>query len=302
MEDLSAIGTFVRVVEAKGFSAAAPALGMTPSGVSRAIARLEERLGVRLFHRSTRTLRLTDDGAAFYARCCQIMGDLAEATDALRDARGVPSGKLRVGASMAIGRTALLENVGEFEALYPGIRLEIAMRDTPYDLAEDGIDCAIRIGDPPDNGLITKRLGCLRNVILASPEYLARHGRPERVEDLKRHRCIGFISPHGRPYPWQVETSRGRTTIDVEPHMSVNDGESVLNAAANGLGLVQAPYFMAACLVERGVLEVVMSDTVCTGAPIWIVYPPRRQLSARVHAFIGWVEQLFARQNEPHVA
>jgi LysR family transcriptional regulator for bpeEF and oprC len=302
MEDFSAITAFVRVVEAKGFTAAAPQLGMTPSGVSRAIARLEEQLGVRLFFRSTRALRLTDDGGAFYERCKQILLDLAEATEALGDSRSTPSGKLRVGVAVSIGRAVLMQNLADFESRYPDIRLDLSMCDFAYDLNEEGIDCAIRLGDLPDSNLIARKLGYLRNVLFASPEYLAKHGRPNSIEDLKNHRCINYVFPNGRPYVWQLETARGRVDVDLEPHMLINDGESVIQAAVNGLGIIHAPHCMAACWVAKGLLEVVLPELVCTGSPVWIVYPQKRHLSARVQAFINWVDELFSRTSEPQCA
>ncbi|HEV7775888.1 MAG TPA: LysR family transcriptional regulator [Luteibacter sp.] len=299
MEDFSAINVFVRVVEAKGFSAAAPQLGMTPSGVSRAVARLEEQLGARLFFRSTRSLRLTEDGAAFYTRCRQILADLSEATEALGDASTVPSGKLRVGVAVSIGRTVLMSNLAEFEQRYPDIRLDLSMCDYPYDLNEEGIDCAIRMGELQDSNLIARKLGYFRNVLFASPDYLARFGRPKCIEDLKNHRCINYVFPNGRPHVWQFETPEGRVDMEVDAHMLINDAESVIQAAVNGLGIVQAPHCMAACMVAKGMIEVVMPDLVWTGSPVWIVYPQKRHLSARVQAFIGWVDELFSRTSEP---
>ncbi|HEY4146006.1 LysR family transcriptional regulator [Pinirhizobacter sp.] len=303
MEDFSAITAFVRVVESKGFSAAAPKLGMTPSGVSRAIARLEETLGARLFFRSTRALRLTDDGSAFYERCKQILLDLAEATEALGESRSCPSGKLRVGVAVSIGRAVLMQNLADFEEKYPAIRLDLSMCDYPYDLNEEGIDCAIRIGDLPDSNLIARKLGYLRNVLFASPAYLAKHGRPTSIEDLQNHRLVRHISPStGKPTAWCLETSEGRIEVDYEPHMLINDGESVIQAAVNDLGIIYAPHCMAACMVAKGMLEVVLPELVCTGSPVWIVYPQKRHLSARVQAFIGWVDALFSRTNEPSCA
>jgi LysR family transcriptional regulator for bpeEF and oprC len=299
MEDFSAISAFVRVVEAKGFSAAAPQLGMTPSGVSRAIARLEERLGVRLFFRSTRALRLTDDGGAFYERCKQILLDLNDATEALGESRSTPTGKLRIGVATSIGRAVLMQNLADFEKRYPDIRLDLTMCDFPYDLNEEGIDCAIRIGDLPDSNLIARKLGYLRNVLFASPEYLAQYGRPRTIADLRQHRCINYVFPNGRPHVWQLETTAGRVEVDFEPHMLINDGESVVHAAVNGLGIIHAPHVMTSCWVERGLLEVVLPDMVCTGSPIWMVYPQKRHLSARVQAFLSWTEELFSRTNEP---
>ena len=300
MEDFSAISTFVRVVEAKSFAAAASQLGMTPSGVSRAVSRLEGQLGARLLFRSTRSLRLTDDGAAFHARCKEILADLSEATEALGHARSHPVGKLRVAAHSAIGRSALIPNLAAFEQRYPDIRLELAMCDYHFDLNEEGYDCAIRMGELADSNLIARKLGYFSNVLCASPEYLRKYGAPQNIEELKQHRCINYVYPSsGKPYQWQFDTPGGRIALDIDAHMLINDGESVIQAAVAGLGIIQIPHCLAASALAKGQLEIVMSDTISTGSPVWIVYPQKRHLSARVQAFIGWISELFERTSKP---
>lgn len=299
MEDFSAISTFVRVVEAKSFAAAAAQLGMTPSGVSRAVSRLEAQLGARLLFRSTRSLRLTDDGASFHARCKEILADLTEATEALNYSNRKPAGKLRVGISLAVGRAAVIPRLAEFEQRYPDIRLELSMSDIPMDLNGEGLDCAIRVGQLEDSSLIARKIGYLRNVVCASPEYLRRHGAPRSIEDLKNHRCINYVYPNGRPRQWQFDTSGGSVEVDIDAHMLINDGESVIQAAMAGLGIIQAPHCLAAAAIRHGKLQVIMEDTVSTGSPVWIVYPQKRHLSARVHVFIDWVQELFQRDNVP---
>ena len=299
MEDFAAISAFVRVVEAKSFAAAAGQLGMTPSGVSRAVSRLEERLGARLLFRSTRALRLTDDGAVFHARCKDILADLADATEALGYANRKPVGKLRVGLSLAVGRAALIPRLTEFEQRYPDIRLELSMSDLPADMNGEGIDCAVRVGELEDSSLIARKIGYLRNVVCASPEYLARYGAPQNIEDLARHRCINYVYPNGRPRQWQFDGPHGPTAVDIDAHLLINDAESVIQAAAAGLGITQAPHMMVACMLDLGKLELVMTDTRSTGKPVWIVYPQKKHLSARVQAFIEWVRELFERTNEP---
>jgi LysR family transcriptional regulator, regulator for bpeEF and oprC len=298
MEDFSAISAFVRVVEAKSFAAAAAQLGMTPSGVSRAVSRLEEHLGARLLFRSTRALRLTDDGASFYARCKEILADLTEATEALGYAHRKPQGKLRVGMSVSVGRAAIIPQLSDFERRYPDIRLELMMCDFPYDLNEEGVDCAIRMGELEDSSLIARKIGYFRNVLLASPEYLEKHGAPARIDDLKSHRCINYVYPNGRPRQWQFETTDGRIDVDIDAHMLINDGESVIQAAVAGLGIIQAPHVLAACMLDLGKLEPIMTDTVSTGKSVWIVYPQKKHLSARVQAFIEWSRALFERPFE----
>ncbi|MEO7068055.1 MAG: LysR family transcriptional regulator [Rhodanobacter sp.] len=299
MEDFSAISTFVRVVEAKSFAGAAAQLGMTPSGVSRAVSRLETQLGARLLFRSTRSLRLTDDGSVFHARCKEILDDLADATEALNYSNRKPTGKLRVGISLSVGRAAVIPRLTEFEQRYPDIRLELSMSDTPVDLNGEGLDCAIRVGQLEDSSLIARKIGYLHNVVLASPEYLRRYGAPTTIEDLKNHRCINYVWPNGRPRQWQFDTPSGPALVDIDAHMLINDAESVLQAVAAGLGITQAPRMLAACLLEKGLLELVLTDTKSTGKPVWIVYPQKKHLSARVQAFIEWVRELFERTNEP---
>ena len=299
MEDFSAITSFVRVVEARSFAAAAVQLGMTPSGVSRAVSRLEEQIGVRLLFRSTRALRLTDDGESFYQRCKAILADLGEAVDALNYARTKPSGKLRVAANVSVGRAALIPNLADFEAKYPDIRLELSMSDRNIGLIEEGIDCAIRMGELEDSNLIARKLGYFNNVLCAAPAYLERHGTPVTIEDLKQHRCINYVYPtSGRAYQWQFDTPDGRIALDVEAHLLINDGESVIQAAMAGLGIIQAPHVLAACALDLGKLEPILPDTVSTGKNVWIVYPQKKHLSARVQAFIEWARELFERPFE----
>lgn len=300
MEDFSAISSFVRVVEARSFRAAAVQLGMTPSGVSRAVSRLEEHIGVRLLFRSTRALRLTEDGESFYQRCKDILADLGEAVDALNYARTRPKGKLRVAVNVSVGRAALIPNLADFEARYPDIRLELAMSDRNIGLIEEGIDCAIRMGELEDSNLIARKLGYFSNVLCAAPAYLERHGTPTSIDDLKRHHCINYIYPtNGRPYQWQFDTPDGRKTLEVDAHLLINDGESVIQAAIAGLGIIQTPHWLAACAIGAGQLQVIMEDTISTGSPVWIVYPQKKHLSARLHAFIDWVQELFRRNNVP---
>jgi LysR family transcriptional regulator, regulator for bpeEF and oprC len=300
MEDFSAISSFVRVVEAKSFKAAAAQLEMTPSGVSRAVSRLEEQIGVRLLFRSTRALRLTEDGESFYQRCKDILADIGEAVEALGYARTKPRGKLRVAVNVSIGRAALIPNLADFESRYPDVRLELAMSDRNIGLIEEGIDCAIRMGELEDSNLIARKLGYFSNVLCASPEYLARHGTPTSIADLKRHKCVNYVYPtNGRPYQWQFDGPDGPFALDVDAHLLINDGESVIQAAMAGLGIIQIPHWLAAAPISKGKLTVIMQDTISTGSPVWIVYPQKKHLSARVHAFIDWVQELFSRTNVP---
>jgi LysR family transcriptional regulator, regulator for bpeEF and oprC len=243
-------------------------------------------------------LRLTDDGASFYARCKEILTDLNEATEALGYANRKPQGKLRVGMSVSVGRAAIIPQLSEFERRYPDIRLELMMCDYPYDLNEEGVDCAIRMGELEDSSLIARKIGYFQNVLLASPEYLQKYGAPTCIEDLKDHRCVNYVYPNGRPRQWQFDTPNGRREVDINAHMLINDGESVIQAAVAGLGIIQAPHVLAACMLDLGKLEPIMTDVRSTGKSVWIVYPQKKHLSARVQAFIEWSRELFERPFE----
>lgn len=296
MTDFSAIQAFVQVVEAKSFAGAAPPLKMTASGVSRAISRLETQLRIRLLYRSTRVLRLTEEGAAFYERCKQILADLTDATEAVSSARLKPEGKLRIATAMSIGRIGLIPNLPDFQARYPDIQVELAMGDRSVDLIEAGIDCAIRVGELADSSLIARKLGQFRVVTCASPAYLQRFGTPASVQDLRSHRCIGYVSENtGKPWPWQFETAGGRITVDLDSHLTINDAESVIQAGMMGLGIIQTGDCLVASHLMDGKLRPILNDAVTLGPPFWIVYPQKKYLSARVQVFIDWITELFGR-------
>lgn len=299
MEDLSAIVVFTRVVEAKSFAAAAPQLGMTASGVSRAIARLEAQLGVRLLSRTTRALRTTEEGAAFYDRCKQILADLSDATEAVGGARSEPRGRLRVATSVAVGRAGLMPHLPKFHARYPEVQVELVICERPLDMIETGVDCAIRVGDLPDSSLVARRISDMRVVTCASPDYLDRHGTPATIDDLAGHRSIGYMKhPTGRPVPWRFATPSGPHSLDIDAPLAINDAESVLQAAAMGLGIIQTGDCLAAGYLQRGELRLVLEEYIAPGPSVWIVYPQRRHLTARVQVFIDWMTELFSSCTE----
>lgn len=295
MTDFPAIVAFVRVVEAKTFVAAARQLNMTSSGVSRAVTRLEKQLNVRLLSRSTRSLRVTDEGAEFYARCVRSLADLDAATESVGNARFKHAGKLRAAVTSTIGRAWLIPQLSDFQEQYPGVQLEMMMSDRPVDLIESGLDCAIRVGELADSSLIARRIGQLRAVTCASPGYLERFGVPEHVDDLSGHNLIGYVSETGQRKPWHFETDDNQFSVDVDAHLRINDMESIMRAAAKGQGITQVADCVAAPYLARGDLQLILPDQATLGPPIWIVYPRRKLLTARTRAFIDWSMDLFSR-------
>ena len=210
------------------------------------------------------------------------------------------SGKVRVAVNVSVGRAALIPNLADFEARYPDVHLELSMSDRNIGLIEEGIDCAIRMGELEDSNLIARKLGYFSNVLCAAPAYLAKYGTPATIDELKQHRCINYVYPtNGRAYQWQFDTPDGRIALDVDAHLLINDGESVIQAAMAGLGIIQVPHWLAASAIGYGKLKVIMEDTISTGSPVWLVYPQKKHLSARVQAFLEWVQELFERTNLP---
>ena len=296
MEDLSAISAFVRVVEAHSFAAAARQLELSASGVSRAVSRLEASLGVRLLARTTRSLSVTEEGRAFYERCRRILSDLNEATETIGDARDHPRGRLRVAAAMSVGRALVLPHLSEFHERYPDIRLEMVLGDRSLDMVEEGIDCALRVGELADSSMIARRIGQFRSLTCASPAYLEKFGRPTRLDELADHRCIGYTKPVHGVIPWDFWTSEGRTSIEITPMLTLNDAESVIQAGVQGLGIIQTGYAIAAVYLKHGKLVPVLEDLETSGPEMWMVYPQRRHLSSRVQVFIDWISEVFERE------
>lgn len=297
MEDLSAIAAFVRVVEAHSFAAAARQLELSASGVSRAVSRLETSLGVRLLARTTRSLSVTEEGRAFYERCRRILADLAEATETIGEARDHPRGRLRIAAAMSVGRALVLPHLPEFHERYPDIRLEMVLGDRTLDMVEEGIDCALRVGELADSSMVARRIGQFRTLTCASPGYLEKYGHPRTLDDLARHRCIGYVRPVHGVISWDFQTARGRTSIDVaSPMLSLNDHESVIQAGVLGLGVIQTGYAVAAIYLKHGKLVPLLEDFETSGPEMWMVYPQRRHLSSRVQVFIDWISEVFERE------
>ncbi|EJL48952.1 transcriptional regulator [Rhizobium sp. CF122] len=249
---------FVRAVELGGFTAAARACRMTPSAVSKLVARLEARLGARLVNRSTRKLHLTPEGSAFYERSISILADIAEA-ERYASAGEQAVGPIRINTSASFGHHILAPLVSEFLALNPAVTLDISHTDAIVDLVEDRADVAIRAGPLKSSSLIARKLGVTRKVIVASPTYLKRAGEPKSVADLKHHRRIGFSyarSVQGWPLRQDGET----VALPISPGVQVGDGEAMRYMALSGAGLVRLATFTVRADIEAGRLVPVLEE------------------------------------------
>lgn len=286
---------FVRVVESSGFSAAARALRLTPSAVSKLIGRLEARLGARLLNRSTRKLQLTPEGAAFYDRCVRILADMADAEQEASSGTA-PRGRLRVNSNVAFGTLFLLPLVSAFQALYPDIVLDIALTDQVIDLLEQRADVAIRVGPMPDSRLMARKLGSSRVTLVAAPAYLAQHGTPQTLADLARHRRIGFnFARSFEGWPFREAGLEGTRDIvyPVDATLLAGDGETARHLALAGCGLARLGHFQLAPDIAAGRLVPVLEhlnpgDT----EDIHAVYIGQGgPLPARVRAFIDYLAE-----------
>jgi LysR family transcriptional regulator, regulator for bpeEF and oprC len=290
MLDLKALTIFVKVSERRSFVRAARELGITQSGVSNAISRLEDQLGLRLLARTTRRVGLTQDGAAFFERCRRILADLDEAEQVLTQARLAPRGRLHVDLPLSFGRIKVVPLLGDLQAQFPELELEVTFTDRYVDLVEEGVDVTVRIGALQDSSLIARRLTASQLRIAGSPDYFARHGRPQAPEDLARHRCLPFAIRDSRvARDWQLRRDGVDSPFTPNAAISFNDGSAIVAAACAGYGLVQMNDYTTDGAIAAGALEPVLEAFNPSPTPIWLVYPAGRHLSPKVRAFVDFM-------------
>jgi len=296
MDRFQAMQVFTRVVDANSFTAAADSLGLPRTTVTTAVQNLERHLQVRLLNRTTRKLSLTPDGAAFYERCVSILADVEEAEASFRDVARGPKGRLRIDVPPSIGRLILIPSLCDFHTRYPDIELVIGMSDRPVDLVQEAVDCVIRVGELQDSSMVARRIGTFRSVTCASPEYLARHGEPRTIDELKHHHAVHYFSSRtGRTIDWDFIVDGVATDIKVNGVVSVNDAEAYVACGLQGFGLIQPPRYMVHRHLESGELREVLTRWSPSPMPISAVYLHNRHLSPKVRAFVDWVAELFSR-------
>jgi DNA-binding transcriptional LysR family regulator len=293
MDRLDAMRLFTRVVDRRSFTQAAHDLDIPRSTATHAIQQLEERLGVRLLQRTTRTVRPTLDGEAYYRRCLAILGDVEDAEGAFSGA--APKGMLRIEVQGTIARHFLIPGLPDFFARYPEIEISMSESDRWVDVIREGVDCVLRYGALQDSDLIARQVTMLQRITVAAPAYLERFGTPETLEDLSRHRAVLLRSiTSGALYPFEFVTSGGLVRQDVASPFSMTGTETFLDAVRLGLGLAQMPVFHVAKDLSEGRLVRVLESHPLPSVPVSVLYPRNRQLSPRVRVFIDWVIQQFA--------
>ena len=294
MDHLDALHLFTRIVEQRSFGRAADQLDVPRATATHAIKQLEARLGTRLLERSTRHVRPTPDGDAFYERCVHVLSELEDAEASLRHAASNPRGILRVDMHGTHATGIVLPRIREFRERYPNIDIVISSEDRLVDLVREGIDCAIRGGAVRDSSLVARRLAVIPEVTCASPDYLARFGTPQHPSELAAHQAVQFFnSSGGRTYPFEFTIDGKVREVELNGWLTVNYAESYVVAARNGCGLIQLPRYHVEDDLRSGHLIEVLADFSGPGFPITALYPHRRQLSPRVRIFLDWVGQLY---------
>ena len=293
MELSSQMVLFAKVVESKSFSSAARALGQSPSAVSRQIGHLEDRLGVRLLNRSKHGLSLTEDGRAFHVRCADVAARIAEAESFAARMTDHPQGVLKVVATVAFAKAQMLPVLPDFLAKFPDVRLSLELTDRRVDLAGEDIDVAIRFTEQIDNTtVIARKLARNRRIIVASPEYVRRHGAPKRPEDFTRHNCLR-LSTVDRWNDWHLEHRQGGEPILLEGNLELNSADGIYHAALAGIGIARLSTYLVGEDVKAGRLAHLLPDYFDDGSDIFAIYSDRRNLAAKTRAFIDYLVAYF---------
>jgi LysR family transcriptional regulator for bpeEF and oprC len=298
MNKLLAMQVFVRVVETGGVTRAADSLRMPKASATTLIQQLEATLGVKLLNRTTRSVSVTTDGAAYYPRCVAILTEIRETEETLAQRHATPQGRLRVEVPTLMARLVIVPALPAFFARYPDIDLQLGCSERRADLIEEGIDCALWSGELEDSTLIARRVGLLYFGTCASRGYLAAHGEPHHPDDLGAHRCINHFSPRtGKTFDWVFAKNGMRIQTSLRGHIALDDENSYVAAAEAGLGIAQIPAFVLKEAMERGSLELLLGDWFPEPAPLHVVYPQNRHLSNKIRVFVDWVAELFSEHD-----
>lgn len=291
MDRLAAIEAFVAVAEAGSFSRAAEKLTMAKSAISRQVSALETELGARLFHRTTRSLTLTEVGSGYLERASRILADLEEANLAVTQLQSAPRGRLRINAPMSFGFLHLAQALPDFLAQHEEVTVDLMMNDRFVDLVEEGFDVAVRIGAMEDSSLVARKLAPIHLLVCASPDYLSKYGTPTTIAELKQHQCLGYLG-HQTEWPFVDRTGKA-ITVPIQGRLTANNGDALRVAALKGAGLVYLPSFLIGDDLRSGALVPITLDAKPKSLTLSAVYPHARHLSPKVRAFVDFLVQRF---------
>ncbi|MGT2474122.1 LysR family transcriptional regulator [Paraburkholderia terrae] len=299
MEFLQAMKVFSAVAELGSFTHAAEVLQVGRPHVTRSIQELEAALGVRLFQRTTRSVKLTAEGEQFFARTEDILASVNDATSMFNQSGETVRGRLRIDLPAAFSQQRFLDRLREFNRLYPGLELVLGVTDRAVDLVAEGVDCALRIGELPDSSLIGRRMGAAVMLTCASPGYLEEHGAPLSLSDLPAHRRVNFLSGHdNRPLTWRFCDNGEETSATFHSSISVNESNAYVHCGVAGFGLIQAPGILVEEHLASGQLVEVLASYRPAPWPVSLLYPSRAHVASRVKVFTQWLSDELATFNQ----
>lgn len=295
MDRLKAMQVFVRIVEANSYTKAAETLDLPRAALTATIKKLEAFLGTQLLLRTTRRLSLTPDGADYFRKCLEILQAVEDAEGAYRGQQGSkPRGKLRVEVPGAVGRNAVIPHISGFCRAYPDIDLVVSLNERVRDMRQEGMDCSVRVGELQDSSMIGRRLGTMTFLTCAAPAYLAEHGTPRTLDDLRAHRGVMHFSGRtGRPFEWDFMSGGSVSIVEVRGAIAVTDPDAYISCALQGMGLIQAARYQVRHHLASGALVEVLHDMPPTPMPISLLYPQGRMASPRLGVFAAWLAGVF---------
>ena len=294
MTDTADLGFFTLLARQPSLAAAAQALGVTPPAVSRRLAALEKRLGVRLLNRTTRRLSLTPEGERYLEDGEQILRDIESLERSLAASRATPRGMLRINATFGFGRRHLAPLVSQFAKSWPDVEIVLQLTDRPLDLTEHAMDIGIRFGAPPDARILARKIASNRRLLRAAPAYLAQHGHPAQPRNLQNHACIVIRENNAAFNNWQLTDGKQQTMVKVRGPLSTNHGEIAVDWALAGHGIILRSEWDVAAYLRAGQLVRVLDLWVGNSADIHAIYPQRHHLSATVRVFLDFLAEHFA--------
>lgn len=293
IDNFADVLAFVRVANTSSFTQAAEKLGITRSAVGKSVSRLEQNLGTRLVHRTTRSVTLTEEGSLFYEHALRILCEVDDAEAVLAERNQTPKGRLRLDIPTAFGRLHVLPVLHKFLAQWPELEADITFSDDYCDLVSDGIDVAVRIGGPTDSGLIRQVLAPHRFITCATPGYIQEHGMPQSIADLQNHQKIVFTYANAS-VPWRYQVDGQMREIAVKGRLKLNNSEAIRDAALKNLGIVQLGAFLVGDDIRQGRLIPLLEEFCREEMPIAAVYPTRRHVSPKVRRFIEMLRKEWA--------
>lgn len=298
MDQLAAMATFVRVVEAGSLSGAARAIPTSLTSVSRQIAALEHHFGTSLLLRTTRRLSLTEDGRLLYERAKSVLGELKEVELALSSGQREPSGRLRVSAPTLMGRSLIAPLLAEFLRRHPSLSVDLLLVDRPVDLIEEDIHVSLRVGRLPDSQLVVRKLADLKMIVCASPDYLARRGIPQTPGDLNRHDCLVFSDTPGAAEWRFLEKGKTKHKIRVSGRLWANSLDALVSAAKEGAGIARVPSWQVAAEIKAGRLRRILAEHESAPTPVHLLFQPSRLASLKTRMFVDYLVESW-RQKDP---